>query len=71
MNKEALIYEIMQRNQTAEPALLMAFDEDTLETYLRRLTLLTDRRGRGSEWVRDGSSPAIVTRRHAPAMIAA
>ncbi len=62
MSKNEMIEAIRQRNRSAEPEFLLSFDEQTLASYLRRLTHLADHRGRDSGWVRESSSRAIVTR---------
>ena len=62
MSKQEMIDAIRQRNRSAEPEFLLSFDEQTLQSYLHRLTHLIDHRGRQSGWVRDASSPSVVTR---------
>ena len=65
MSKFRMIDAIRKHNKTAKPQFLIGFEEDQLNSYLRRLRVLKDRRGRFSYWVREGDSPAIVTRDHA------
>jgi len=62
MSKHQMIEAIRQRNRSAEEEFLLSFDERTLETYLNRLTRLSDRRGRESVWVRQSTSRSVVTR---------
>jgi hypothetical protein len=63
MSKEQMIDAIRQRNRTAGAEFLVHFKEDVLASYLKRLDL-SGRRGRQSAWVREGDTPAIVTRIH-------
>ena len=62
MSKQQMIEAIQQKSRGATPEFLARFDEASLQLYLRRLTTVVGRRGRGSVWVREGHSPAIVTR---------
>ena len=62
MSKHEMIEAIRRRNHSAREEFLLDFDERTLETYLRRLTSLSDQRGRESVWVRESSSRSVVTR---------
>lgn len=62
MTKEQTIELIRQRNQSASAEFLTRFDEDSLDTYLRRLSTVCDQRGRASRWVRNTTSPAVTTR---------
>ena len=61
-SKHQMIEASCQRNRSAKPEFLSDFDEQTLASYLQRLTRLTDRRGRDSVWVREGSARSVVTR---------
>lgn len=62
MTKQQTIDLIRQRNQSASTEFLTRFDERSLDAYLRRLSTVCDRRGRGSRWVRETTSPAVTTR---------
>lgn len=62
MTKQQTIDLIRQRNHSASTEFLTRFDEQSLDTYLRRLSTVADHRGRGSRWVRDTKSPAVTTR---------
>lgn len=62
MSKQQMIDLIRQRNRSASNEFLVKFDEEALQTYLRRLTTLQDHRGRASVWVRQGIAPATITR---------
>ena len=62
MSKQQMIEMIRQRNRSASSEFLVKFDEEALRTYLRRLTTLHGHRGRASTWVRQGISPASITR---------
>ncbi len=62
MSKQQMIEAIRQHNRSAPDTFLVAFEERALESYLRRLTTVQGRRGRGSVWVREAETPAIVTR---------
>jgi hypothetical protein len=64
MSKLQLIDAIRRQNRSAAVAFLTSFDEQSLETYLKRLNKLLGRRGRLTHWVREGMSPAMVTRLH-------
>jgi len=59
-----MIDAIRRQNRSAAVAFLTAFDEQALENYLKRLTRVHGQRGRSSIWVREGKSPAVVTRLH-------
>lgn len=63
MSKLQLIEQIRVLNRTAEPDFLISFDQQALENYLKRLSLLQAARGRGSVWVRTGQSPAACASR--------
>ena len=65
MSKHQMVEAIRQRNRSASMEFLMTFDEQTLQTYLRRLTNVVGHRGRQSVWVRESASRAVVTRVHA------
>lgn len=62
MSKQQMIELIRQRNRSASSEFLVKFDEEALQTYLRRLTTLQGHRGRSSIWVREGIAPASITR---------
>jgi len=62
MSKQQMIDLIRQRNRSASSDFLVKFDEEALRTYLRRLTTVQGHRGRSSVWVREGVSPASITR---------
>ncbi|WP_145080865.1 hypothetical protein [Poriferisphaera corsica] len=62
MSKEQMIQAIRNRNRTAKPEYLGHFDEQDLQQYLARLTSIHGRRGRESRWVRNTTSPAVITR---------
>jgi len=62
MSKQQLIQAIRQHNQSAAPSFLDTFDEQALQTYLQRLTLVQAGRGPGSTWVRQGPHPAVIYR---------
>lgn len=62
MSKQQVIEQIQQRNRSAKSEFLASFDEEALQSYLRRLTSVVGRRGRSSVWVREGNTPAIVAR---------
>ncbi len=65
MTKEQTIDLIRQRNQSASAEFLTRFDERSLDSYLRRLSTISNHRGRSSRWVRETSSPAVTTRQAA------
>ncbi|MFW6060103.1 MAG: hypothetical protein ACODAQ_07965 [Phycisphaeraceae bacterium] len=62
MSKHEMIEAIRERNRSAKPEFLLSFDEQTLQSYLQRLTHLANHRGRESVWTRDGASRSVVTR---------
>jgi len=62
MSKAQMIDAIRQHNRSAEAEFLTSFDEPTLQSYLDRLTRLSNHRGPSTSWVRTGASPAIITR---------
>lgn len=61
MSKHEIIEAIRQVNRTANPEYLVRFEQRALESYLRRLTTVLNRRGRDSRWVREGDTHAVVT----------
>jgi len=63
MSKFETIDRIRQVNRSVDEAFLLDFDENQLETYLRRLTELSGHRGPQTAWIRAGDTMAIVTRR--------
>lgn len=64
MSKYEIITQIRRQNRSAAVAFLDSFDEKTLTTYLKRLALTRGLRDRSSVWVRQGRTPAVVTRLH-------
>ena len=62
MSKQEMIELIRTHNRSADLAFLDGFDEPQLHRYLKRLTEVKGHRGRDSVWVRDGETPAVVTR---------
>ncbi|QQE10105.1 hypothetical protein JD969_11320 [Planctomycetota bacterium] len=62
MSKEQMIQAIRNRNRTAKPEYLGDFTESDLQQYLMRLTSVHGRRGRNSRWIRNTTSPAVITR---------
>jgi len=64
MSKLQIIEAIRHCNRTAGQEFLISFDEQALSSYLKRLTTIKGRRGRDSRWVRQGDTPAVVTRMH-------
>ena len=64
MSKQQVIEAIQRSNPSASGAFLEGFAQPSLESYLRRLTEVCGRRGRDSGWIREGETPAIVTRAH-------
>lgn len=62
MTKQQMIEAIRQRNRSAQQEFLARFDEQALRSYLDRLTVLADRRGPGSVWVRPNLKPAAKPR---------
>jgi hypothetical protein len=62
MSKQQMVALIREHNRTAEADFLMRFEPRVLESYLRRLTLIHNQRGRTSVWVREGDTPAVVAR---------
>ncbi len=62
MSKQQMIEAIREHNRSADQEFLTRFDEAALSDYLQRLTRVCNHRGRHSRWVRNGASPAVVTR---------
>jgi hypothetical protein len=62
MSKQQLIDTILEHTRGIPADFLETFDDQTLRSYLKRLTTLRGERGRGSGWVREGGSPAIASR---------
>ncbi len=62
MSKYEMIEAIRKQNRSAAVAFLTAFDERALRTYLKRLALVQSQRDKSSVWVRQGKTPAVVTR---------
>ena len=62
MSKQQMIEAIREHNRSAPDTFLVHFNEKALQSYLRRLTTVRGCRGRASVWVREGDTPAIVTR---------
>lgn len=62
MSKHQMVEAIRQRNRSASSEFLLNFDEQTLQSYLRRLTDVLGHRGPNSVWVRQSTSRAVVTR---------
>lgn len=60
MSRDQIIAAICRINRTADAAFLGAFTDAQLDEYLQRLTLIHDRRGRESVWIRRNPEPAIV-----------
>lgn len=62
MSKQQMIEQIQRTNRGAKSEFLETFDEPSLRLYLQRLTTVLGHRGRGSVWVREGDTPAVVSR---------
>lgn len=62
MSKSQLIEGIQQINQSAHHDWLSLFDVSALKRYLDHLHWQLEPRGRQSVWIRDGDTPAILTR---------
>lgn len=58
LRRDQLVDRIVGMNPTASPTFLLGFNEDRLEEYLSHLQTAAE--PRGSRWVRQASSPAIV-----------
>ncbi len=61
VNKLTLIDHIQQINGSAPADWLALFDISALNRYLEHLQYSLEPRGRGSTWVRQAETPAIVT----------
>ncbi len=61
MSKQQIIDGIRVINRSASPAFLERFELHELESYYRRLTHVHGQRGRGSAWIREGDTHAVVT----------
>ncbi|MEX0775533.1 MAG: hypothetical protein WD042_07440 [Phycisphaeraceae bacterium] len=61
MSKEQVIDQIVRINRSAIRDFLDNFGEQELHSYLQRLTQVHGHRGRGSIWVRQGDTHAVVT----------
>jgi hypothetical protein len=62
MSKQQVIDAIKERNRSASTDYLVNFNQQALEDYLQRLTLIQGRRGRNSIWVRHTTERSVVTR---------
>ncbi len=62
IKKHQIIDAIQQVNRSARHDFLQMFGTSALRRYLDRLDLTLEPRGRGSFWIRQGETPAIVTR---------
>ena len=62
LSKSQLIEAIRQINQSARPDWLRLFDVSALKRYFEHLQWQLEPRGRQSIWVREGDTPAILTR---------
>lgn len=62
LSKSQLIEAIRQINQSARPDWLGLFDVSALKRYFEHLQWQLEPRGRNSIWVRDGDTPAVLTR---------
>lgn len=62
MSKLQIIDAIRKQNRSADVTFLTGFDEQSLSTYLKRLSLIHNPRDRHSVWVRQGPAPAVITR---------
>ena len=60
MSRQQLIEAIRQRNHTAAEDFLTTFADGELARYLRRLTEIQGRRGRGSIWVREIDAQTVL-----------
>lgn len=63
MTKMETIEAIRLHNPSAQREFLGDFNHHQLDSYLRRLELLKGEQGRGRAWVREGDTPAVVTRK--------
>ncbi|MCZ6445098.1 MAG: hypothetical protein ACE10B_09810 [Phycisphaerales bacterium] len=66
ISKSQIIDAIQQVNQSARSDWLDIFDISALRRYLDHLQLTLEPRGRGSIWIRQGDTPAVVTREPIP-----
>lgn len=57
-----MIEQIRRCNRSVSAEFLLAFDEEALGSYLRRLTALHGRRGKSSVWVREDGRGAATGR---------
>jgi hypothetical protein len=62
LTKTQLIEAISQINQSARHEWLSLFDVAALRRYFEHLQWQLEPRGRKSVWVREGDTPAILTR---------
>jgi len=62
LSKSQIIDMIQQFNQSARRDWLDLFDAATLRRYLDHLQWSLQPRGRDSVWIREGDSPAVLTR---------
>lgn len=62
LSKSQLIEAIRQINQSARPDWLGLFDVSALKRYFEHLQWQLEPRGGNSIWVRDGDTPAVLTR---------
>jgi hypothetical protein len=65
IEKTRLIASILELNPGAEVHWLERFEEKALRRYLDHLHYASEPRGRGSAWIRDGETPAVVGRQPA------
>ncbi|MHC5023421.1 MAG: hypothetical protein ACYTGG_05855 [Planctomycetota bacterium] len=65
LSKLQLIAQIQNINQSATTDWLDHFDVSALKRYLDHLQKTLEPRGRHSTWIRQGDTPAVVTRRPA------
>jgi hypothetical protein len=61
-SKTQLIEGIQQINQSARPDWLNLFDTTALKRYLDHLHWQLEPRGGAKAWIREGETPAIMTR---------
>ena len=65
LSKSQVISHIQQINRSAPTEWLSRFDEAALTKYLDHLQKTLEPRGRDSTWIRQGDTPAVVSRRSA------
>ena len=65
LTKGQIIDAIQQINQSAQREFLDVFDTDALQLYFDHLQRTQEPRGGESCWVRQGETPAVVTRQPA------